>query len=104
MTTHRPHHGEHIGSTFELLTEDHGREEFTERGPGSLRPFIAVERSFANGALAPSFGAVAIHDAGQNYATFSCATEAGFEEMDEGQTYFPQFDRLDDQGVKMVPP
>jgi hypothetical protein len=24
--------------------------------------------------------------------------------MDEGQAYFPQFDRLDDQGVKMGPP
>ncbi len=104
MTTHRPHHGEHIGSAFELLPKDHGREKFTERGPGGLRPFIAVERSFAHGAFAPSFDTVAIGDASQNDATFSGATEAGFEEMNERQAYFAQFDRLDDQGVKMAPP
>jgi len=104
MTAHRSHQRERIRGAFKLLPKDHWRQKFVQRGPAGVGPFIAVERSFAGGALAPSLGAVTVNHTGQNNASFSGSTEAGFEEMYEGQAYFAQFDRLDDQGVKMAPP
>jgi hypothetical protein len=104
MTAHRPHQGKRISSAFKVLREHHRRQKFTQRGPAGLGPFIAVERSFAGGAFAPSLGAIAVSYAGEDNTPFSGSTEAGFEKMYEGQAYFAQFDRLDDQGVKMAPP
>lgn len=104
MSAYRSHRLEDVCRRIKPLPKNHRRQKLTQRGPGSVRPFVAVKRSFAGGAFAPTFGAIAVGDTSQDNATFSGATEAGFEEMDEGQAYFPQFDRLDDQGVKMAPP
>ena len=79
--------------TVHLLAYDHGREKLSQRGPGSLGPLVAVERSFTGSAFAPAFSAVFIDDTHKHNAPLGGAAKTGFKKMNERQTDFAQFDR-----------
>jgi hypothetical protein len=82
------------------LTDNHRAEKFTQRAPHAVGPFIAVERFFTCGALAPAFSSIGVGDSRQHNASFSGAAEARFEEVDQWQADFAQFNRLNNQWRK----
>src|SRR5262245_51511320 len=85
VTPNRPHQIEHLRGAVNASTDDHRSEEFMQRGPRGVSPFIAVERAFAGRTFTPAFSAVGVSNSRQHDAPFSCTTEAGFEEVNEGQ-------------------
>ena len=104
VTPHRPHQIEHLRRAVNASANDHRREEFMQRGPRGVSPLIAVERTFAGRTFTPALSAVGVGNSRQHDAPFSCTTEAGFEEVNEGKADLAQFNRLNDQGQKVAPP
>ena len=102
VTTYRLHQFEHLRGTLDLLSDNHRAEKLRQRRPGGVRPFLAVKRAFAAGALAPAFAAVGTRHAREDDAAFSGATEAGFEKVNERQANLAQFNRLNKQSKKVL--
>ena len=96
VTPHGPHQTEHLRGAVNPSTDDHRREEFMQRGPGGVSPLVTVERALAGRTFAPAFSPVRVGNTRQHDAPFSCTAEAGFEEVNEGQTNLAQFNRLND--------
>src|SRR2546426_12493271 len=102
MSAHSIHQIVNARGPVAFATDRHRREKPLQCCPRGLRPFLAVEGSFAGGALAPTFHPVAIDNARQNNATFSGAAETGFEKVDEWQANLTEFNRFNDHRWELL--
>src|SRR4051794_37758683 len=88
MTAHRLHKSPGIRGSLDFAFQNHRRQELFQCGPGAFHPFVAVERTFSRGALAPAFDAVCVNNSGKNDATFSRSAKTCLEEVNQRQTNF----------------
>src|SRR4051794_22941891 len=94
MPAHGIHQLEHMSRALDLFTQHHRSKKLDQRRPRSLRPLVAVERSFTGRTLPPSFSAILVRDTCEDNAPFSSPTKACFEKVDERQANLAQFNRL----------
>src|SRR5215468_2393513 len=81
------------GSGGKLFSENNRRKNLLGCHPCRIRPFIRIGRYLAARDLAPSFGAIGIFNANQNYPPLVSAAKAGLKEMNKRKIYFNKLDR-----------